>query len=108
MDLSNHHQPYANASIAYAPTFLSRGTFVHLYEDYENDMSLKDLSTQIEMNQVSHATFVLGQNIRYVWDATIQFFGDIYSSFKNTRAGHFINEEDFDYEVHQNINAETC
>lgn len=119
MDNSNHHiQPYTNSSIVYTPHILPSGTLTYSFADTA-PLTPRDIQNRIRANEGGHAAFVLGQNLRYMWDTTIQsirstwdtttgILSDIYSSFKSLRASHFINEEDFDYQVHQNINAETC
>lgn len=116
MDLSNScTNPYPNSTPAHTPMHLpSTAAFDALSQE-----ELNDIQKRIRANEGAHAAFMLGQGlyhvfdmtaqtIRYTWNATTQILSEMYSSFKSTRANHFMNDEDFDYEVHQNINAETC
>lgn len=109
MDLSNHTPANFNVSVGNIHALLPAMANLTLNDKANfNVIDPADLQKQLVDQAAYNAAFALGQGLRQVWDITTTFLGNIYSSFKNTRASHFMNEEDFDYQVHQNINAETC
>jgi hypothetical protein len=125
MDISSkYHHPNnmstcpINPALYYSRPPMNKGLNHHGY------LSVEALQRKIE-NDSQNIGFVIGKGLRETYDTTIHWLKKSYSSIKtnlklainwiqnayaslkNFRKNHSVNSEDFDYALHETINAET-
>lgn len=100
-----NHTGYPHPSPLYAQFSVS-GVPIFKEADF---ITPEELQQKIEAQSLNIG-FVLGQQLRYLWDASADFLRNGYSWLKETRRNFFLDydELDFDFYAHQNINAEEC